>query len=175
MGNVPNKIREDFTLLHNPMKISSAKLLLVGTASRQLILAGVCLRGKGKAGTPANIYAEGGSSYINFTCGNVFCKTVIFKSGDSEHCPFVSYSFLYSYIRFNLILFCIPKYAFNSKFCLNLSRCTFMMPNSQYYIFTDRITLLHGAGGFLHLICACFIYTHIFLSNFDLQENKKEE
>jgi len=34
MGNVPNKIREDFTLLHNPMKISSAKLLLVGTASR---------------------------------------------------------------------------------------------------------------------------------------------
>lgn len=53
MGNVPNEIREDSTLLYNPMKISSAKLLLVATGRRWLILAGVCLRGKEEAGAPA--------------------------------------------------------------------------------------------------------------------------
>lgn len=78
MGNVPNKIREDFTLLHNPMKISSAKLLLVVTGSREL-LAGVCLRGKEKEGTPAYTSAESERSRNNFTCGNVFCKNAIFK------------------------------------------------------------------------------------------------
>lgn len=80
MGNVPNKIREDFTLLHNPMKISSAKLLLVVTGRRWLILAGVCLRGKEEAGTPACARVQGGSSHRDFTCGKVFSKNAIFKS-----------------------------------------------------------------------------------------------
>lgn len=79
MGNVPNEIREDFTLLYNPMKISSAKLRLVVTGRRWLILAGVCLRGKEEAGTPARARAQGGSSHCDFTCGKVFSKNGIFK------------------------------------------------------------------------------------------------
>lgn len=80
MGNVPNKIREDFTLLYNPMKIS-AKLLLVATGRRWLILAGVCLRGREEGGTPARACAQGGSSHRDFTCGKVFSKkNAVFRS-----------------------------------------------------------------------------------------------
>lgn len=175
MGNVPNKIREDFTLLYNPMKISSAKLLLVATGRRWLILAGVCLRGKEEAGTPARARAQGGSSLRDSTWGKAFSKNAILNSQISDHCCIVSNCFLY------LLLYCLisPCFAFPNislfEILLKFIQLYFhMLPNSQHCIFPCRVALINGAGRFLHLICAGFIYTHI-PSNLDLQESKQEE